>query len=302
MSSRALRLFAVTALVATPIAACSGAVDVGGFGPADGGANVDGAPSASAIDSGKPVPTGPTVEVRLRATQAVVPVAPSTAGQTPLAQSLAILSLLLYKDAADTDPLVVFDAKQTTANGVECSVSDKADTAIATVPIAGLKAGRYTRARIGVASVKWKVRGVAHVSTLAVPGTFETVQVLTKGASAEGQVREQGYYKTVFETAGQAPFPTEGNQQLPIPPQSGIVKFVNEGSAAFYEFPVDLTVDLGVTQNLASIFEVNTYENFRWTDQDMPNYTVGAWDTTGAAFEPVVSFGVNSATLTFAQK
>jgi len=301
MSTPFVRALAASAVVALPLAACSGVVDVGGFDTLDGSVAPDGATTAPSGD-GSPPPSGPTVEVRLKATQAVVPVAGGTAGQTPLAQSLAITSLLLYKDAADTQPLVVFDQKQTTVNGVVCSVEDKADTSIATVPIASLVAGRYSRARIGVASVRWKVRGTAHVGAAAFPGTFSTVQVLTKGASAEGATREQGYFKTTFETAGQDPFVTEGTQPLPIPPQSGIVKFVNEGGAAFYEFPVELTVDLGVTQNLASVFEVNTYENFRWTDQDTPGYTPNVWDTTGAAFEPVVSFGVNAASLSFVQK
>lgn len=277
--------------------ACSGTVDVGGFDPADAGSVKD-APSS---DAG-PGATGPTVEVRLRATQTKVPVLEGTSGQTPLAQTLSIVSLSLYRDAADVSPLVVFDAKDTSADGVTCSVADGADTSIATVPIARLVAGRYTRARIGVSKVTWKVRGRAHTQGLAFDGTFDTVQVLTKGATAEGAVREQGYYKTTFETVGAQPVATEGVQPLPVPPTSGIVTFVNDGARAFYEFPVDLVVDTGVTQNLASVFEVNTYENFRWQDQTTAGYTAGVWDTTGAAFEPVVSFGVNSAKLSFLQR
>lgn len=284
-------------------AACGGSVDVGGFDRTDGGAGDAGtSDAATAGDTGNPLPSGPTVEVRLRATQAVVPVMPSTAGQTPLSQSLSIVSLLLYRNDTDTAPLVVFDAKEATVNGVECSVSDKADTAIAKVPIAKLVGGKYTRARIGVASVKWKVNGRAHGPGFKLDGTFETVQVLTKGASAFGAVREQGYFKTTFVAPGQMPVSSEGTQALPIPAQSGIVRFVNDGTAAFYEFPVDLTVDVGVTKDLASVFEVNTYENFRWQDQELADYEAGIWDTTGASFEPVVSFGVNSAKLSFEQK
>lgn len=277
--------------------ACSGTVDVGGFEPADAGSVKD----APANDGG-PGSTGPTVEVRLRATQTKVPVLEGTSGQTPLAQTLSIVSLSLYRDAADVSPLVVFDAKDTGADGVTCSVADGADTSLATVPIARLVAGKYTRARIGVSKVTWKVRGRAHGPGFSVDGTFDTVQVLTKGATAEGAVREQGYYKTTFETVGAQPVATEGVQPLPVPPTSGIVTFVNDGARAFYEFPVDLVVDTAVTQNLASVFEVNTYENFRWQDQATAGYTAGVWDTTGAAFEPVVSFGVNSAKLSFLQR
>lgn len=283
------------------VVACGATVDIGGFDPADGGTDGSGSVDGSPRPDGA-TPSGPTVEVRLRATQAEVPVAQDTSGQQPIAQSLSIVSLLLYQDASDTAPLVVFDQKQTTADGVECNVGEATETSIATVPISSLRAGKYTRARIGVAYVKWKVNGVAHAGALSAPGTFTTVQVLTKGAKAEGAARDQGYYKTSFETTGQPPYVTEGTQPLPIPPKSGIIGFVDEGDAAFYEFPVDLTVDLGVTQNLASVFEVNTYENFRWVDQDLTNYTAGVWDTTGAAFEPVVSFGVNSASLSFVQK
>ena len=303
MSSRHRTVVSGSVGVAFAVAlasACSGTVDIGGFDPADGG-RTDASASGDSGDS-SPVPTGPMVEVRLRATQTKVDVAAGTAGQTPITQSLAIVSLLLYTGPTDTTPLVVFDAKATTANGVECSVSDKADTAIAKVPIASLKSGKYVRARIGVAWVKWKVNGRAHVGGLKFDGTYETVQVLSKGASIEGSVRDPGYFKTTFVTAGQAPVSNEGTQALPIPPQSGIVKFVNEGSQAFYEFPVDLTVDLGVTKDLASVFEVNTYENYRWTDQEIAGYEPGVWDTSGTTYEPVVSFGVNSAKLSFEQK
>lgn len=275
--------------------ACSGAVDLGGF---ESDASADGAPS---MDGGKPV-TGPTVEVRLTATQAKIDTMPGTSGQTPLAQTLAIRSLLLYRDASDTAPLVVFDADRTGVDGVACSVSDKADTSIATVPVSGLVAGKYTRARIGVASVTWSVVGRAHAAGFSFDGRYDTVQVLTKGVTVNGQVREQGYFKTTFTTPGQAPVSSEGTQALPIPPQNGIVKFVQENGAAFYELPVDLTVDTGVVRDLASIFEVNTYENFRWVDQAGAGYSDGVWDTEGASFEPVVSFGVGAAKLSFVQK
>lgn len=278
--------------------ACSGTVDLGGF-PADASSDAatvsDGNLAADAAQ-------GPTVEVRLTATQEKVPTLPGTAGQTPLAQTLGIRSLILYRDSNDTSPLVVFDVDRTGPNGVECSVADKADTSIATVPISSLVAGKYTRARIGVAYVTWSVVGRAHAAGLSFDGRYDTVQVLTKGATVNGQVRDQGYFKTTFTTAGQAPVSSEGTQPLPIPPQNGIVKFVQENGAAFYEFPVDMTVDTGVVRNLASIFEVNTYENFRWVDQAGTDYADGVWDTEGAGFETVASFGVNSAKLSFVQK
>jgi hypothetical protein len=297
MKSLVRSVVVVGVLVGTSYA-CSGTVDLGGF-EADG--SVDAAPPADA-DQRPDAALGPTVEVRLTATQEKVGTMPGTSGQTPIAQTLAIRSLILYRDPNDTSPLVVFDVDRTGPNGVECSVADKADTSIATVPVAGLVAGKYDRARIGVAYATWSVVGRAHVSDLSIDGRYDTVQVLTKGATVNGQVRDQGYFKTTFTTPGQAPVSSEGTQLLPIPPQNGIVKFVQENGAAFYEFPVDITVDTGVVRNLASLFEVNTYENFRWIDRAGAGYADGVWDTEGAGFETVASFGVNSAKLSFVQK
>jgi hypothetical protein len=68
-----------------------------------------------------------------------------------------------------------------------------------------------------------------------------------------------------------------------------------------YGFPVDLTIDLGVTHDLNAIFELNTHENFRWVDLEIPGYAKGVYDTTPTSFEPVTSFGANSARLYWEQ-
>jgi hypothetical protein len=64
---------------------------------------------------------------------------------------------------------------------------------------------------------------------------------------------------------------------------------------------VDLTIDLGVTHDLNAIFELNTHENFRWVDLEIPGYAKGVYDTTPTSFEPVTSFGANSARLYWEQ-
>jgi hypothetical protein len=42
------------------------------------------------------------------------------------------------------------------------------------------------------------------------------------------------------------------------------------------------------------VLSANTYQNFRWQDDDQPDYLTGAFDTTPSTTESVMSYGVDS--------
>ncbi len=280
-----------------------------GFGSEDGvgapgsptapGASVT-APGASVTAPGA---AGPTVSVHARATQAPFAHDRSSAGQTPAQQRMAFRSLTLFasRDDADAnrDPYPVYDLGKAP---VEAGLDDGDDTVIQRLPIRALRAGHYTYARVGVAYVRFKVRSTPHASGLDMPGTFENVQVLANDTVLDGQLRQQGYYRTTFTSAMSGPVTVEGQDApLPLTTGAGGIALERGPGGLTYGFAVDLKIDLGVTEDLHAIFEVNTHENFRWRDQPTLGFAAGVYDTTPTTFEPVVSFGANSARLYWEQ-
>lgn len=240
---------------------------------------------------------GPTVTIHVRATQAPVAHDPSSAGQTPLTQRMAFNSLTLYASEADTVGYPVYDLG---AAGVEAGLDDKNDTVMTKVPIRGLKAGKYTFARAGVAHVRFKVRATMHNLGAFVAGELDNVQALSDGAVIDGQLRKKGWYRYTFSTPGLPPQTAEGaTAPLPQSSGSGGIRLEQTATGMQYAFPIDLTIDPAAPADLQIVWELNTHENFRWTDQRVVNYAAGVFDTTPTGSEPVVSFGANSGRLFF---
>ena len=298
-------VFAVSALVA-----CGGSTteipDPEGSGPIarpTPGTSDPSNPSAPVDPSNPANPSdpasGPYVSVHVRATQAPFAHAPNTVGQTPSLQKMAWKSLTLFASKDDPNGYRVFDHGTAPVEG---GLSAGDDTVVAKLPIKGLRAGRYTYARAEVSYVKYNVVSNMHSLGFTIPGTFENVQVLANGTMLDGQRRDKGFYRYTFKSAQLAPQSVEGND-APLPQTTGAGGIALESgpNGLVYAFPIDMTIDLGVTGDLHAIFEVNTHENFRWLDQAVPGYSAGTYDTTPTSFEPVVSFGANSARLYWEQ-
>jgi len=247
-------------------------------------------------------PGGPYVSLHVRATQAPVAHEAGTAGQTPTAQRLAFKSLTLFATredaAADRDGYAVVDL----ATPVEAGVGQGEDTVLTKLPIRSLRAGHYAAARVRVAYVRYAVRSTMHSLGFAVPGEFENVQVLANDTVLDGQLRQKGYYRYTFRSPQTGPVSVEGTD-APVPLTTGLGGLSLEAGAdgLSYVLPVDLTIDTAVSHDLHAIYEVNTHENFRWRDEAIPGYAAGVYDTTPTSFEPVVSFGANSARLYWEQ-
>lgn len=261
------------------------------------------APPAGGPASPSPAaPGGPYVSLHVRGTEAPVAHQAGTAGQTPTAQRLAFKSLTLFATredaAADRDGYAVYDL----ATPVEAGVGQGEDTVITKLPIRSLRAGHYTAARVRVAYVRYAVRSTMHSLGFAVPGEFENVQVLANDTVLDGQVRPKGYYRYTFRSPQTGPVSVEGTD-APVPLTTGLggISLEARADGLSYVVPVDLSIDTAVSYDLHAIYEVNTHENFRWRDEAMPGYAAGVYDTTPTSFEPVVSFGANSARLYWEQ-
>lgn len=299
-----MRLLVLASLVSTfALVACSGATaDVADlYGPAPSSSSATPSDPAAPATPGTAVDpsAGPFVSVHVRATQAPFAHLPSTVGQTPSLQRMAWKSLTLYASKDDPNGYRVFDHGTAPVEG---GLGDGDDTVLAKLPIKGLRAGHYGYARVEVSYVKYNVATDMHSLGFVLPGTFENVQVLANGTMLDGQRRDKGFYRYTFKSASLAPQTVEGND-APIPQTTGAggISLESGPNGLVYAFPIDMTIDLGVSHDLHAIFEVNTHENFRWIDQSVPGYSAGRYDTTPTSFEPVVSFGANAARLYWEQ-
>lgn len=269
--------------------------DTGGTGGTPG-AGAGG--SSGASGGGAAGVTGTQVRLHVKATTAAFNHTDGLSGQTPIDHRAGLRRYRIFKDAADTVGVTVFDLGN---DFVEVSYNDKADTLVATVPLDSLPEGTYTRGELVHTHVRYKVNATAHNAGLTAPGTFDNVQVMSNNTTLDGTTYQSGHYRYVFEAAG-VTFPKEG-EGAPIPEQTSIggfgVKFVN--GEWIYEFPATITIVHGLTKDVDTTMELNMHESFRWQDQDTAGYTAGVFDVTATSFEPVKQFGANSFKVTLGE-
>ena len=262
----------------------AGAVAVGGDAGGGGGTLADdGGSAASNPDA--------SVAIHLRSTAAAVPHDDGLAGQTPETEKLGIRSLVLAKGADDPSPWTVFDFG---ANAQEVSLDDGADTVVAKVPAAQLRAGTYTVARVAISHVRYTVSTLVHSSGLATPGDLDTVEALSNGSIVDGAPRDRGWFTQTLRAGGYS-F-TRNGTDAPVPQtaSTGGITLDTSGPIASYVFGVSLTVDPTIARDHSVTLEVNVNEDFRWRDEAKPGYVSGTWDTEPPAYETIVSFGANS--------
>jgi hypothetical protein len=290
-------------------AACSsGAVDVGGFSSTSGaggaggaGGGNDASTSASTGEStgsstGESTGTGPfskaNVIIHLRASTAPVPHPDGFSGQTPSAQSIGIRKLTLFKSVNDPSPFVAFDHA---ADAVEAGLNDKDDTVVATVPAKSLPSGIFTIARVAISHVRYRIAATMHGFGQTVPGNFQNLHVLSDGSKVDGATWNKGHYSFSF-LLGTMPLGTQAGENGPLPPtlSGGGITFDTSGPESAYVFPVSLPVSPDLADDVNLVFEINTHENFRWQDEQAPEYKDGVFDATPTTFEAVKSFGANS--------
>ena len=261
-------------------AACSGST-----------AGIGSDPPIVGSDGGGPPPgAGPAVTIHLRGSSAPVTHDDGLSGETPIAQKVTVRSLTLLRSADDPAPLHVFDLG---ASAIEAGLGDGQDTAIATVAMRGLAAGTFTIARVGVTFVRYSVAATMHSSGVAVPGQYDNLQVLSDGAVVDGQTHGKGWYRFAF-AVGCVEYGALTGDGAPLPPSSGGTFTLDTSQAqAAYVFPVNVAIDPAATSAVSLVFEVSTFEDFRWQDESQPGYASGVYDTTPTSYEPVKSFGAN---------
>ncbi len=270
------------ALDATGDAGVDAAADAGVDAAADAG--VDAAADAAG--------EAPRILIHIRAEASDFAHADGFSGQTPAAHVNGIRSFHLLQGRDDAAPQLVFDHGM---SFVEASYDDGADTVVGVAPHADLEPGHYDYGRVVLSHLRYQVDATMHANGLHFAGVFDNVQVLSDGTELDGEVRERGWFRYVFEAAGQR-FPREGVGGVPIPtaPAGAPIETVLEdGQLALY-FPVDIDLAADVPADVHQVIEFNVHESFRWEDEDGDRYEEGIFDTTPAGYEPVRRFGANA--------
>jgi len=307
LSPSALSLAAVA--VSLALAACggeSGEVADPAPGPVDpgpGGSPGTPAPVTPGTPPGAPgtpgTPTGATVTLSLRGITTPVAHDDGFQGQTPTRQIVAVRSLWLYRTPTDPAPVAIADLP----TAVETDLTTGLRNDIATVSLASLPAGTFTLAKVGVTHVRYTIAARMHAMGVSVDGRYENVQALSQGVVVDGASRDKGWFRYAFVGGGVPYGALEGaDAPLPAVPAAGGMGLDTSGPQAFYVFPVSLTIDPTVPDDLRVTCEVNVWKSFRWLDQSTFGFTAGVYDTTPVSYEPVMSFGASAFHLTSAPR
>ncbi len=215
-------------------------------------------------------------------------------GQTPRSVRAGVRSLTLI-DESSGEGWVLFDHGP---GGQEVAWDAGANTVIAVIPPAAVKAGHYTRARMVQDWSRFTIDATLHEGADAMAGTLTGLQVTSEGAVVEGSARPQGYYEQTFSGPGvEREF---SGDDAPLADQSqtaGAEAIIENGQWAVY-FPLDLSVEAEATGVLN--VRANMSEAFRWEDLPMSGFEAGAYDMTPPLYEPVLQFGANRFDVTLA--
>jgi hypothetical protein len=260
-----------------------------------GSSSGGGSTPSGGMPSTPPAGTG-NVVIHLRASAKQVTHTDGLPGQTPRDEYVGIRGLILSNGDTDPNPLVVFDNK----SFIEARVNDGDDTIVATVPAKTLRAGHFTQARTLVTHARFKVDGVSHDAALPVAGEVEELIVVSDGTNVGGAVHNSGDYVATFTAASVTIGPISSTMTIPNGLSSGGITLQVDKGQASYVYPVDVTVDPTITADEQSYFDINTFECFRWQDENLLGYAPGVFDFVGSlqSWETVKQFGPNSFQLT----
>jgi hypothetical protein len=267
-----------------------------GSGPGTATGDPGSVPGTPGTPGSPPSSSGAQVTIELAGSVSPFAHADGFAGETPTRQIVAVRSVYLLRAPDDPSPVQVFDLG---AAAVEADLVTGATTTIAKVPLASLPSGVFTRAKVGVAYVRYSVAARLHAGATALDGRYDNEQVLSDGAVVDGVTRDKGWFRYAFAMGATTYGALEGDDApTPVATGAGGIVMDMSGPQTFYVFPATLAIDPASDQDRTVRFEANVADSFRWQDQANPGYAPGVFDTTPSTFEPVMAFGANSFTLT----
>ncbi len=156
------------------------------------------------------------VAVRIGATTESYPHADGLSAQTARNVSGGISSLVLFRDADDLAPLVLFASEIP----VEVGYDDGDDTVLVELEPAELPAGTFTLGRIVQDYSRFTIDATRHEDAEEVAGELEVVQVMSDDTVLDGELRQAGYYEHLFRADGTESAYTGGEGVYDFAPQT----------------------------------------------------------------------------------
>lgn len=285
----------MTWLGSAAMAMMLGACDGGSAGPGDAGADAatgrDGAP-VDAADADSAVSPG-AVAVRMVAT--TEPFAHMDGLSSLTARNVVggVRSLELLRDAADTEPLVLFDHGE---DAIAVGYDDGDSTVMAEVEPSALTPGRYRLARLVQSWTRYEIDATFHDLAGAHPGAIEALFVMGEGSRVDGVSRDAGDLDVAFAGDG---VDYDATTVIPVPVWSstaGAAAVVEAGQWTVY-FPVDILIPEAPSASLELACTVNLDRAYRWTDLPALGFLPDVYDFSEISAEPVVRFGGNEFTM-----
>jgi hypothetical protein len=225
-------------------------------------------------------------------------------GETPVRYSLGIRSIVLFRNATETNGVTLLDKG---SDYVDAPILLPADAAAALGQSRStigqtdgqlLAGSHFTRVRFGISHVSYTVAELGHSALGAASGVDNAIEVLSNNVTLNGVRRDRGYYTANFVADGLTLGPLEGDG-APVPEDPGAagIRVDHSGPETYYDADIDVSWDPSKAGHTLT-FTFNVTDCFRWSDEMSPGYVLGSWDAEGTHYEPVMSFGPNTITAT----
>ncbi len=236
------------------------------FTPLEAGAPDTGtlnADSDSGTDAG-PDGASSSLAVVLRATTSPTSLTPYPASQRPTDQRIGVYSVSLVPESGNA--IDVF--RLPVAQAIEASLNDQAATTLAMVPTNALPPGRYVRATMGLAYMRYDfAANYLGVDNSALPNTPCTNILALSGGAMSGAVllKTVGTFLMTCTSSDNQSVSANGTLSVQYLAEYGVPIVTPDTSPGqtLYSFAIDITVGAAPSQ---LVFEVNSYEDLRWVD------------------------------------
>jgi hypothetical protein len=207
-------------------------------------------------------------------------------GQTPRDFFMGLQRFELLRAADDADPVTVLDL---TPGYIEVDMSQK--TLVGAGHTGEIPAGTYSHGRALLVMARFTVDATAHSGTASLAGTMTILDAISD-VTIDGTAWTKGQCQLKFESGS-----FSNTQSYPLPALQGTAggTVVDDGPRTFmlFPFPLPMQIDPSDTATHKATVTFETYESFRWEEQQLSGYTDGAWDIamTVADAEVVKAFG-----------
>jgi hypothetical protein len=247
---------------------------------------VDGGGDAPAQDGGGDAPGRSVIEIYVEGDPAPKTFTDGYGGQTPRDFFMGLQRFDLLRAVDDPDPVTVFDHSP---GYVEVDMSTRSLVGVGRTP--QVPAGTYTHGRVLLAMARFVVDATAHSGGAQLAGTMSIVDAIS-ATTIDSRPFTKGQCELEFKAGS-----ITNTMSYPLPPLPGTAggTIVDDGDRTWmrFPFPTPIVIDPTDTATHQATIVYETFESFRWEEEQLAGYVDGAWDVNAivADSEAVRNFG-----------